>query len=129
MTVALPPDWPPCRAPTRDLRGRSGPVCRALGDGYGGRCRWHGGLELPPGNWALYYAQAGIFIGRGEPEVQVSWRVAGWLVQAGRVTRGVFFRKLGQSLLKWLPTTTGVSARLVSRHNLVREYVFERKSA
>jgi hypothetical protein len=125
MTVALPPDWPPCGAPNRD--GRVGQRCRALGDGYGGRCRWHGGLEVPPGDWVLYYAERGIFIGRGEPEIRVSWRIAGYLVQRGRVRRGVFFRRLGQSLLRWLPSAGDVRPRLVSRHKFLREYVFERE--
>lgn len=121
MTVALPPDWPPCGAETTD--GRAGKVCRNAGDGYGGRCRWHGGLDLPAGVWCVYYSGEGIHVGRDEPETRVSWNVAARLVELGRVRRGVFFRRSGQSLLRRLKTGP-VRPRLIVRHRTVREYAF-----
>jgi hypothetical protein len=124
VSAALPPEWPPCGAPCTDKR--AGAVCRAAGDGYGGRCRWHGGLDLPASAepWCVYYTRGGIYIGRGKPEERVSWRSAALLVEAGRVARGVFFRKSGQSLLARLAASR-VGARLVTRHKFVREYAFE----
>jgi len=128
--VAIPPDWPVCGAPNRDPR--VGQVCRAAGDGYGGRCRWHGGLALPPGEWTLLYVQTGIYVvpwNADEAEdassgFRVSWRTAAALVETGKVRRGVFFRRMGQSLLRRFQTSE-VTAKVVSHHRCVREYAFE----
>lgn len=131
MTAAtLPPDWPVCGAANTDER--VGQICRASGDGYGGRCRWHGGLALPPGEWALLYTATGIYVvpwleedgAQAGEGIRISWRIAAALVEAGKVRRGAFFRHMGQSLLRrW--QTTGVTAKVVSSHRCVREYAFE----
>lgn len=130
--VAIPPDWPVCGAANADVRERYGETCRGAGDGYGGRCRWHGGLALPPGEWALLYTATGIYVvpwlehegAQAEQGLRVSWRIAAALVEAGKVRRGAFFKRMGQSLLRrW--QTTGVTAKLVTRHLYVREYAFE----
>jgi UDP-glucose 6-dehydrogenase len=127
--VAIPPDWPVCGAANSD--GRVGQTCRAAGDGYGGHCRWHGGLALPHGEWTLLYVQTGIYVvpwSEDEPSdakagFRVSWRTAAALVETGQLRRGVFFRKMGQSLLRRLQTSA-VTAKVLSRHRCVREYAF-----
>jgi hypothetical protein len=130
--VSIPPNWPVCGAANSDAR--VGNVCRAAGDGYGGRCHWHGGLTLPPGEWTLLYTQTGIYVApwlKAEPGTEsvaaprsrVSWRTAAALVEGGTVRRGVFFRRMGQSLLRRLQTSA-VTAKVLSRHRCVREYAF-----
>ena len=136
--------WPVCGAPTlppelqKDQRphkvNRHGPICRGAGDGYGGRCRWHGGLVLPPGEWTLLYLGTGLYVVPwvdGEPSdsgkgggYRVSWRTAAALVQGGQIGRGVFFRTLGKGLLGRL-RANGVAVKVVSRHRYVSEYSFE----
>ncbi len=133
--------WPVCGAPTlppeqqKDKRphkvNRYGPLCRGAGDGYGGRCRWHGGLVLPPGEWTLLCLSTGLHVAPwvgDEPCLterwRISWRTAAALVESGQVRRGVFFRTLGKNLLRRLESN-GVKAKAKSRHRIVREYSFE----
>jgi hypothetical protein len=127
--VAIPPDWPVCGAANSD--SRVGQVCCAAGDGYGGHCRWHGGLALPHGEWTLLYMQTGIYVAPWYNGLEtgtasgsrVSWRTAVALVETGQLRRGVFFRRMGQSLLRRLQTSA-VTAKVLSRHRCVREYAF-----
>lgn len=121
MTARLPPDWPPCGACNSDAR--VGSVCRNAGDGYGYHCRWHGGLDLPGENWGLWYSSDGIYIGQGEPQLRVSWKIAARLVELGRVRRGVFFRRSGQSLIRRIRSAK-VPMRILVEHRIVREYAF-----
>lgn len=118
MSLTLPPDWPPCGAPNLEQR-RAGTRCRARGDGWGQRCRHHGGLDIPDGPHAVVVSPAGIFIWRTfrdglhpaeTARQRVAWRVAALLVEAGKVDRGFFFGRKGQSLLRRLKTA-GVAVR------------------
>jgi hypothetical protein len=140
MSLTLPPDWPPCGAPNGDHR-RRGTACRARGDGWGQRCRHHGGLLIPDGPYAVVVAPAGIFVWRtwrgalhpGEGARQrVAWRVAALLLEAGTVDRAFFFGRKGQSLLRRLKTA-GLAVRALgtpTRSALgLTQYAFRRKPA
>ena len=112
MTLALPPSWPPCGAVNTDARSPRSP-CRARGDGWGGRCRHHGGLDVPVG-FAVVVSPAGIFAWRLRRDAtldpgdgcrqRVGWRSAVLTIQTGKVERGFFFGKKGSSLLRELKT-------------------------
>ena len=120
-------DWPPCGATTTNRNNRYEEHCRAPGNGYGGRCHWHGGVEPPPGDWAILYTRSGIYLwNRGADEKQrVSWDVAAKLVETGHVKRGLFYRqRTGKSLLERLERR-GVERRQVAYHTMLREYEFE----
>ena len=140
MSLALPPDWPVCGAWNVDAR-RWRTRCRAKGDGWGKRCRHHGGLEVPEGPHAVVISPAGIFIWRTlrgalHPDEaarqRVSWRIAALVVEAGTVDRGFFFGRKGQSLLRRLKTGA-VDVRQVggrARTPLgLTQYAFRRKAA
>lgn len=141
MSLTLPPDWPPCGADNAERR-RLGSRCRARGDGWGQRCRHHGGLEIPEGPHAVVVSPAGIFIWRTfrdglhpaeTARQRVSWRIAALLVEGGQVDRGFFFGRKGQSLLRRLKTA-GVSVRSLgapaARTALgLTQYAFRRKVA
>lgn len=112
MSLGLPPDWPPCGASNHDSR-RARTRCRARGDGWGQRCRHHGGLAIPEGPHAIVVAPAGIFCWRTlrgalhpaeTARQRVSWRIAALLVETGAVDRGFFFGRKGSSLLRQLKT-------------------------
>ncbi len=140
MTLALPPSWPPCGAPNTDAR-RTRPHCRARGDGWGGRCRHHGGLDVPEG-FAVVVSPGGIFAWRRlratllDPDEsarqRVGWRIAALMIQTGRVERGFFFGKKGSSLLRELKTA-GVDVRAfggIARTALgLTQYAFRRREA
>lgn len=140
MTLALPPDWPPCGAWNTDRR-RWKTRCRAKGDGWGQRCRHHGGLVLPEGPHAVVISPAGVFIWRTfrgalhpleSARQRVSWTVAALLCEQGAVDRGFFFGKKGGSLLRRL-TTVGIEpvpigGRARTRLGLT-QYAFRRKAA
>lgn len=139
MTLALPPDWPVCGARNTEAR-RAGSLCRARGDGWGHRCRHHGGLELPDGPHAVVVSPAGVFLWRtwkgalhpGEGSRQrVSWRIAALAVESGRVDRGFFFGRKGQSLLRRLKTAS-VDVRLLGPARAttalgLTQYAFKRR--
>ncbi len=101
MTVSR--SWPICGADNYDSRGRSGDICQGIGAGYRGRCRWHGGLDLPSGDWHIMYAITGIYLwDRLDPDYskqQISWDMAARFIITGRVKRGVFWKDIGQGLL------------------------------
>lgn len=108
MTLALPPDWPACGAWNRDRR-RFRTRCRAKGDGWGQRCRHHGGLDFPEGPHAVVVSTSGVFLWRTfrgalhpleSARQRVSWRIAALLVEQGKIDRGFFFGRKGSSLLR-----------------------------
>lgn len=122
MTLALPPDWPVCGAPNTEHR-RLGTLCRARGDGWGQRCRHHGGLELPEGPHAIVVSPAGVFVWRTFRGVlhhfvdaryrdrvrqRVSWNIAALLVEQGTVDRAFLFGRKGGSLIRRLRTVVDV---------------------
>lgn len=124
---ASKPDWPRCGGETA-----WGGVCEGAGDGIGGRCRWHGGLDLPRGRWALLYVTTGIYLvedetgSHTERRHRVSWRIAARLVSKGRVARGVFFRRLGDGFIRRVATGP-IEPRQTLKHSAVREYLFLRR--
>ena len=99
MTISR--EWPICGAQNFDPR--TGPVCEGIGAGYKGRCRWHGGLDLPPGDWHIMYASTGIYLwDRLRPDdskTQISWDMAVRFIVTRRVKRGVFWKDIGEGLL------------------------------
>lgn len=140
MSLALPPDWPVCGAWNYDSR-RARTRCRARGDGWGQRCRHHGGLVIPDGPHAVVVSPAGIFVWRtrkgalhpdASARQRVSWRIAALLVETGAVDRGMFFGRKGSSLLRRLKTA-GVEVRPLgagARTALgLTQYAFRRKAA
>ena len=140
MSLTLPPDWPPCGAPNADPR-RIHKRCRARGDGWGQRCRHHGGLDVPVG-YAVVVSPGGIFAWRRlratllDPDEsarqRVAWRIAALMIQTGKVDGGFFFGKKGSSLLRELKTA-GVDVRHfggIARTALgLTQYTFGRKAA
>lgn len=138
MTLALPPDWPACGAWNTDRR-RWRTRCRAKGDGWGQRCRHHGGLVIPDGPHALVVSPSGVFIWRtfrgalhplGSARQRVSWRVAALLIESGAVYRGFFFGRKGSSLLRRLSTGGVEVAPLGTRAPKgLAQYAFRRRVA
>lgn len=140
MTLALPRDWPVCGARNQDARQRQR-LCRARGDGWGQRCRHHGGLDIPSGPYAVAVCPAGVFLWRTERGVllpgqgarqQVSWRIAVQLIESGAVTEGFFFGRKGSSLLRQLQAYgVGVHAHGATARTALglTRYAFIRKAA
>lgn len=140
MSLTLPPDWPPCGAPNHDRR-RRGTTCRARGDGWGKRCRHHGGLEIPDGPHAVVIAPSGIYVWRTfrdglhpseATRQRVGWHVAALLIETGKVSRGFFFGRRGSSLLRRLKSA-GMDVRSLgpgaARTALgLSQYAFRRKA-
>lgn len=139
MSLGLPPDWPACGAWNYDSR-RWRSRCRARGDGWGQRCRHHGGLLIPDGPHAVVISPAGVFIWRTlkgalhpaeTARQRVGWRTAALLVEAGTVDRGFFFGRKGSSLLRRL-RTGDVDVRQLSRGARtalgLTQYAFRRKA-
>jgi hypothetical protein len=139
VTLSLPPGWPTCGADNRDTR-RAGTRCRAAGDGWGQRCRHHGGLDIPDGPHAVVCSPAGLFVWRtfrgalhpGDAARQrVSWQTAALLVESGKVDRGLFFGRKGQSLLRRIQASgiaaVPINGRARSRLALT-QYAFRRKA-
>lgn len=139
MTLALPPDWPACGAwNTGPRRWRT--RCRARGDGWGQRCRHHGGLAIPDGPHAVVCSPGGVFIWRTfrgalhpleTARQRVSWRIALCLVEAGAVDRAFFFGRKGGSLLRHIQAA-GVEVQALCRGAPTRlsltQYAFRRKA-
>jgi hypothetical protein len=104
--------WPRCRAFARS----TGKPCRAAGDGVHGLCRNHTGLVLrrawrpPLPLWWLLVTGGGVWLApdraartrRKETSwpQRVSWSIAVRLVTGRQVTRAVFHREEGRSLVR-----------------------------
>ena len=97
-------------------------------------------LDVPEGPYAVVVSPAGVFIWRTlkgalhpleTARQRVGWRVAALVVESGKVRRGFFFGKKGQSLLRRLQDGCEVQP-LGPRPRTalgLTEYVFRRKAA
>lgn len=128
MSAALPTDWPKCGAETK-----SGAACGQLGAGWNKRCRWHGGLNIPAGDWIIIDTRAGLYlVNRSQPSAdrtRLGWIIAGMLVTSGRVKSALFGRgrARGSSLIRYL-TKNRVVVKTVLQRADQREYAFEAQS-
>lgn len=117
--VTMPDTWPKCG----EADGCAS-YCGQLGDGYGKRCRWHGGIKPPPGDWYIQYGSNAIYLVNGQESHQVSWWAAVRMIEKGHVKRGIFLRNKGKRLRDKL-ASDGVSIKTLNPHRFAPEYAFE----